>query len=370
MANLSLKNVTAGAIKSGLDLAIRDREFVVLTGPAGSGCSTIVRAIAGLDGVSQGEIFFDDRCINAVALKDRDLALLARDYTPYSRLSVFENLAIGLRRRNFADTEIKKRVAAVAAALGLEAQLQANTESLSAEQRCFVGLARTMVRQPKVYLFDEPFADLDAAAARHGRAEIVKLHQRSSATVVYATSDPSEALALGQRTVVLVDGVIQQEGAAQSIYDAPANLAVAKFFGEPPMNLVTGTLKQERSGLVFSEAGDGTIVVPLPLDRYPDAHNFLGKSVVLGFRPEDIEVDPSPDAGKPSEGSFRALVERAELKGLEADLFLQTGAHSLIARNRGWVPEAEGGHRLRFGITLAKTHLFDPDTGRRLTWEH
>ena len=369
MANLSLKSVTAGAIKTGLDLAIRDREFAILTGPVGSGCSTIVRAIAGLDEVSQGEILFDDRGVNDIAPKDREVSLVAHDYTPYPRQSVFENLAIGLRRRNFADTEIRKRIAAVAAALGLEAQLQANPESLSAEQRCFVGLARTMVRQPKVYLFDEPFADLEPATTRRGRAEIVKLHQRSSATIVYATTDPAEALALGQRTVALVDGVVQQDGAAQSIYDAPANLAVAKFFGDPPMNLVAGTLKQERSALVFSEAGDGTIAIPLPLHRYPDAHNFVGKRVVLGFRPEDTEVDPSPETEKQAEASFRALVERAEPKGLETDLYLQTGAHPLIARSRRWIPVAEGGHRLRFAITLEKTHLFDPDTGRRLAPE-
>jgi multiple sugar transport system ATP-binding protein len=359
MANITLKNVAAGAIKSGVSLAIPDREFVVLTGSAES--STIVRLMAGLEEVSKGEILFDDRRVDGIAPKDRDVALLAHDYTPYPHLSVFENLAIGLRRRKFAETEIKKRIAAVAATFRLEAQLEGNAGSLSAEQRRLVGLARAMVRQPKIYLFDEPFAGLDPAAARHGRAEIMRLHQRSSATMVFATTNAAEALALGQRTVVLVDGAVQQDGPAQMIYDAPANLAVARFFGEPPMNLVTGTLKQERNGLVFSEAGDGTITIPLPPARFSHPQDLIGKAVVLGVRPEDVEADSLSGPG------FRALVERAEARGSEVDLYLNTGAHSLIARSRRWDWPAEGGHRVQFGIAMEKAHLFDPESGRQVT---
>src|ERR1041385_575795 len=258
MASITLKKVRGNAIETALDLAVGDREFVVLTGSSGA---AIVRLIAGLEGVSEGEVLFDDRRINDVPPRDRDATFVAHDYAPYPGLTVFENLAIGLRRKNFADTEIKKRIASVAAALDLEAQLERKAESLSAEQRRLVALARAMVRQPKVYLFDEPFAGLEPTAARRGRAEIVKLYRRSSATIIYATTDPSEALALAERTVVLIDGVVQQDGRSQNIYDAPANLAVARFFGDPPMNLVDGTLKQERNALVFSKAGDGTISV-------------------------------------------------------------------------------------------------------------
>jgi len=359
MASITLKKVRANAIQSALDLVIGDREFVVLTGPADSGTSAVVRLIAGLDYVFDGEILFDERRMNGVAPKDRDVAFVTRDYVPYPGLSVFENLAIGLRRRNFADTEIKKRIAHVAAALGIEAQLQTDAESLSVEQRRFLGLARAMERQPKIYLFDEPFGGLESAAARHGRAELVNLHRRSSATIVYATTDPSEALALGERTVVLLDGVPQQDGPAQNIYDAPATLAVARFFGDPPMNAVAGTVKQERQGLVFSEAGDGTIAVPLPSDRYSAAKDFDGKPVVLAFRPEHVEIG--------AEAGFRALIERVEMRGLETDYYLQTGAHALIARTlrRG---EQEG-HRIQFGIDLEKAQLFDPETGRRVTPE-
>jgi len=350
MASITLKNVPN-------DLAIRDREFVVLAGPGGS---EIVRLIAGLENVSQGEILFDDLKINETVAHDRDVALVSHDYTPYPGLSVFENFAIGLRRRKFADAEIKKRIAAVASALGLDAELEANAESLSPEQRRLVGLARAMVRQPKVYLFDNPFAGLEPAAARRGRAEIVKLHQRSSATIVYATRDPAEALGFAERTVVFADGAIQQRGPAKNIYDAPANLAVAKFFGDPPMNLVAGALKQERGALVFSEVGDGTIATPLAADRYSIAQDFVGEQVLLGFHPEDVEI--GADAG------FRALVERAENTGAGTDLYLQTGAHRLIARTLGWDQEA-GGHRIQFRINLGKAHLFDPATGQRVTRE-
>jgi multiple sugar transport system ATP-binding protein len=365
MASVTLKNVSGGAIERGLDLTLGDREFVVLCA-----ISTILRLIAGLEDVSQGDLVFDDRRVNDVAPKDRDTALVTHDYLPYPRLSVFENLAIGLRRRKFAEAEIKKRIDAVATALGLQGHLVGDGSQLTREQQPFLGLARAMVRQPKVYLFDEPFANLDPAAARRGRAEIVKLHQRASATMIYATSSPAEALALDQRTILLVHGAVQQDATAESLYETPANLAVARFFGDPPMNLVTGTLKQERDGLVFSEAGDGTISVPLAADRFEGASHFAGQTVVLGFRPEDIEIDSAAANGKPAMGSFfRALVEGVEPKGSGADLSLQTGSHALIAHSPHWRESKVGGHRLQFRITTEKAHLFDPESGRRLTHE-
>jgi multiple sugar transport system ATP-binding protein len=367
MATVTLKNVSAGEIEPGVDLTIRDREFAVLCGPIGSGIPTVVRLIAGLEEASRGDILFDDRRVNAIPPKDRDVALVTNDYVPYPRLSVFENIAIGLRRRKFAETEIKKRIAAVASALGLEAELEGNAAELSREQQFFLSLARAMVRQPKVYLFDEPFAHLDLVASRRGRAEIVKLHQRSSATIVYATTAPGEALALGQRTVVLVDGAVRQDGMAQNIYNAPANLAVARFFGDPPMNLVPGTLKLERDVVVFSEAGDGTISVPLSADQFAAASNSVGKPVVLGFRPEDIEIDSATSDGKQAVGNFRALVERAEPTGSGADLYLQTGAHAVIARSQRWDEAGGGGHRVQFRIRIEKAHLFDAETGLRVT---
>lgn len=362
MSAVTLKNI------GGVDLAIRDREFVVLTGPADCGSSAIIRLIAGLAEISQGEILFDERRVN-VPPKDRDVALLSRDYTPYPRMTVSENLAIGLERRKFASAEIKKRVAAVAETLGLQDQLSAKPQSLSREQQRFVGLARAMVRQPQVYLFDEPFANLDPAAAGRGRAAIAALRLRSSSTILYSTSDPVDALAFGARTVILKEGVVQQDADAQAIFDEPANLFVAKFFGDPPMNLVHGALKPERDAVVFSEAGDGTIAIRWPASRFTGAKELVGGPVVLGFRSQAVEIADASGEANRSSNAFRALVDRAEPKGEETDLYLRTGAHELICRSRRWSRGEESGHRFQFEIELGKTHLFDAVSGKRILSE-
>ena len=363
MSTITLKNI------GGADLTIRDREFVVLTGPAGWGGSALIRMIAGLAEISKGEILFDERRINDVPPKDRDVALLAHDYTPYPGMTVSENLAIGLQRRKFGSAEIKKRIAAVAETLGLQDQLSAKPQSLSPKQQRFVGLARTMARQPKVYLFDEPFADLEPVAASRGRAVIAALRLRASSTILYATSDPVEALAFGARTVIFEEGVAQQDADAQAIFDEPANLFVAKFFGDPPMNLVHGTLKQERDAVVFSEAGDGTIVIRWPALRFAGGKAPSGGPVVLGSRPQAVEIAPAPGEGNLSLNAFRALVDRAEPRGEETDLYLRTGSHDLICRSRRWARQAEAGHRLQFEIELEKTHLFDAVSGGRIMAE-
>jgi multiple sugar transport system ATP-binding protein len=363
MSVVTLKNIGGG------DLTIRDREFVVVTGPPGCGNSAIIRLIAGLADVSQDDILFDERRINDVPPQDRDVALLSQDYTPYPAMTVAENLAIGLERRKFAGTEIKKRVAAVAETLGLQDQLSAKPESLSPEQQRFVGLARAMVRQPKVYLFDEPFSDLEPAAASRGRAMIAALRLRSSSMIVYSTSDPAEALAFGARTVILKDGVVQQDADAQAIFDEPANLFVAKFVGDPPMNLVHGTLKQERDAVAFSEAGDGTIAIRWPASRFAGAKELAGGPIIFGFRPQAVEITAAPEEANRSSNGFRALVDRAEPKGVETDLYLRTGAHELICRSRRWAGQAEAGHRFQFEIELGKTHLFDAVSGGRIMAE-
>jgi multiple sugar transport system ATP-binding protein len=364
MASVTLGNIGLGSVS--LDLRIRDREFVVLAGPEGCGHSTILRMIAGLAELSQGEILLDERRINDVPPGERDVAFTSGDYTPYPRMSVYENLAIGLERRRFAKAEISKRVAAVAEMLGFEKKLETSPQSLSPEQRRRLGLARAMVRQPKVYLFDEPFAGLGSDGARSGRGEIAKLHQRSSATVVYATSNPAEAMALGERTVVMNQGVVQQDADAATIFREPGNLFVAGFFGDPPMNLVQGMVKLERDGFLFSEDGDGTIAIRLPDSRLAGAKDFAGKPIVLGIRPEAIEIaSAAGDAGR-SAASFRALVDRAEPRGVETDLYLQTGAHELICRSRRRVDQAEGGCRLQFEIQPGNVHLFDPSSGGRI----
>lgn len=366
MAAITLKKVPLGA--NALNLEIEDREFVVLTGPVGCGDSTILRMIAGFEGPPQGDIHLGERRINDVSPKDRDVALVAQAYAPYPDMSVHENLAFALKRRGFAATEITKRVFAVAEILGLQEQLRQKPHLLSSEERQLMALARAMVLQPKVFLFDHPFSTLGREAQTRGRAEIKKLHQRMPATMIYATHDPMEAMALGERTVVLDKGIVQQDGPARGVYDAPATLFIAGFVGSPPMNLVHGSLKQDRDALVFSEAGDGTIAVRLPATRFT-AEAFTSKPLILGIRPEDIDVTPSSTGGERSSSSFRALVERVELRGAEADIHLLTGAHELTCRSRRWVDQGEGGHRFQFEIKPEKAHLFDAVSGLRIMTE-
>jgi multiple sugar transport system ATP-binding protein len=360
MAGITLRNLQVG--DGALNLEIRDREFAVLTGPRDSGSSAILRMIAGLEEAPEGEILLGERPINDVAPKDRDIAFVAHDYAPYPGMSVYENLAFGLENRKFAGTEIRKRIVAVAGILGLQEPLDRKPRADN-EERQLIALARAMVLQPKVFLFDEAFSGLDAAARGRGRAEIKRLHQRLPATMVYATHDPAEALAIGQRTVVLHRGSVQQDGSAQAIYDTPANLFVAGFAGSPPMNLIQGTLKQERDSLLFTEAGDGTIAIRLSISK-----DYSGKSVVLGIRPEEIEIAMAGGAGRSPTG-FKALVDRVEPRGVETDLYLKTGAHELVCRSRRWVEQAEGGHRFQFEINPEKTHLFDAVSGSQIMAE-
>ena len=364
MGNLVLKNLGGAEFKGGLNLTIGDREFVVVAGPQARETSAILRLIAGLEDASEGEILFDDRRINDLAPKDRDIAFLSHDYEPYPGVTVYENLAIGLKQRAFGESEIKKRIAAVAEALEFQNRLEASAGTLSAAERPLVGLARAMVRQPRIYLFDRPFANLGHLEASRGRAAIADLKQRSSSTIIYATGDPAEALALGARTVIIAGGAVQQDGDAQTVYDSPANLPVAKFFGEPPMNLIQGAVKRERGGIVFMEAGEGTILVDLPSPRFDGAADLAGKPAVLGFRPESVEIAPV-EAPNRRASSFRGVVDRVELRGAWADLYLRTGAHELICRCARW--EEGGGRRLQFAINLEKASLFDAETGSWLT---
>jgi multiple sugar transport system ATP-binding protein len=370
MAGVTLNNVSVtGPGETGLNLEIKDGEFVVLAGPPGSGTSAILRMIAGLEEISQGEILLDNRRINEIPAADRDVALVSHDYAPFPAMSVYENLAFGLERRKFAKTEIEKRVRAAAEILGLQEQLDRRTQSLSGEERQLIALARAMVRQPKVFLFDKPFSTVELGARTRGRAEIKKLHQRLPAIMIYATDDSVDAIAMGERAVMLDHGVVQQDGSAQNIYNSPANLFVARFASSPPMNLVHGTLKQDRDWFLFSEAGDGTIAIRLPVSHFAGGRDFFGKAVVLGIRPEDIEITSSPSPAGRSATSFRALVDRIEPRGAETDIYLQTGAHELVCHTRQWVDQGEGGHRFQFEINQEKTHLFDPTSGRRIMQE-
>jgi len=374
MAKVSLKNVARlYPDKDGRDvtevndlsLEVGDREFVVLAGPSNCGISSIVRMIAGLADISSGDIFIGDRRVNDLPPKDRDIALVSRNHTLYPRMSVSDNIAFGLKSRKFPSKEIRKRVVAAAEVLGLQETFDCKTDSLSRDQRQRVGVARALALQPKVFLFDEPLANLEPNAGGQLRNELAKLHQRLQATTIYATHDPVEALAMGGRIVVMKEGVIQQDGTAANLYDQPANVFVAGYLGSPPMNLVLGALKQDRDRLIFSEANEGTIEAGWPISDLPGGQNFVGKPVLLGIRPEEIRLAETSAAEKYS-GNFPAIIDLVEAMGAEANLHLRTGAHTLVCRAPREAIAGEAGQRARFRFNLNKLHLFDPVSARRI----
>jgi multiple sugar transport system ATP-binding protein len=353
-------------VVSDLNLEIADHEFLVLTGPAGGGQSAVIRMVAGLEAVSKGDIFIGDRRLNDVLPKDRGVALVPGNYLPYPRMTLRDNLAFGLKQRKFSEGEIKKRVMAAAEVLQLQELLEAKPDVFSAEQRQRLALARAVALQPKVFLFDQPLSDLDPIARALMRNEIAKLHQRLQVTTIYVTHDPIEAMALGGRLVVMTDGTIQQDGSASALYDEPANFLVARFLGNPPMNLVQGTLKQNRDLILFSEMEEGTIEVHLPSSEFPLAGDFIGKPVVLGIRPEDIQASVASQTPAKYGGAFPAIVDLVEWAGREAVVHLQTGANTVVCRYRPGTDPPESGQRGRFEMDLAKAHLFDAISTRRI----
>ena len=356
------KDVTA---VSDVSLDIQDREFVVLVGPSGCGKSTTLRMIAGLEEISRGEIHIGDRLVNNVPPKDRDIAMVFQNYALYPHMSVYDNLAFGLKLRKYPKAEIRKRVSDAAGILGIEDLLDRKPKALSGGQRQRVAVGRAIVRQPKVFLFDEPLSNLDAKMRVQMRAEITKLHQRLQATMVYVTHDQIEAMTMGDRIVVMHKGLVQQTDTPLSLYNQPANLFVAGFLGSPPMNFLNGTLESQGDSLIFSEIEGGSIRVRLSAKERPGAGALVGRPVLLGIRPEDIEL--AQFAGQEEvTGSFPAIVDMVEPMGPETNLYLQTGAQTVVCRSQRPLEHREVGHRLQFEMNLKKAHLFDPDSGKRV----
>ena len=374
MARVSVKNVSkvypgdkghdVTAVNN-VTLEVQDQEFVVLVGPSGCGKSTTLRMIAGLEEISKGDIYIGERRVNDVPPKDRDIAMVFQNYALYPHMSVYDNLAFGLKLRKYPKAEIKQRVVDAAGILGIEDLLARKPKALSGGQRQRVAVGRAIVRRPQVFLFDEPLSNLDAKMRVQMRAEIAKLHQRLQATMIYVTHDQVEAMTMGDRIVVMNDGVVQQIDAPLALYNQPANLFVAGFLGSPPMNFITGTLKQERDALFFVEIEGGGIQLQLTLPKGSAAREFAGKSTLLGIRPEDIELAQfSRNDG--STGSFPAIVDIVEPMGAETNLYLQTGAHTVVCRSQKPLDHRETGHRLQFEMNLTKAHLFDPESGQRI----
>ncbi len=377
MATVSLQNLykTYPGGKTGEVTAVRDftleiadREFIVFVGPSGCGKSTTLRMIAGLESISRGELHIDGVRMNDTPPKDRDIAMVFQNYALYPHLSVFENMAFGLKLRKTPKDEIQRRVAAAAEILGLSQLLDRTPKALSGGQCQRVAVGRAIVRQPKVFLFDEPLSNLDAKMRVQMRAEIIKLHRRLQATMIYVTHDQIEAMTMGTRIVVmdavlnpatgLKEGVVQQIDTPLKIYHEPANLFVAGFLGTPPMNFFKGTLHQESSGLVFRENAPGSLTLSLP--SRPAAATYVGRELILGLRPENCRLAPA-DAS-----DFQATLEFVEPMGSETYLYAHTGAHAFISKNPGGHETLAPGTRQSFRIDADRAHLFDPATELRL----
>ena len=376
MAKVSLKNVSKiypgekggeiYAVKD-LNLEIADREFVVLVGPSGCGKSTALRMIAGLEEISKGDIYIGEKRVNGVAPKDRDIAMVFQNYALYPHMSVYDNLAFGLKLRKFSKPEIKKRVVDAASILGIESLLDRKPKALSGAQQQRVAVGRAIVRQPKVFLFDEPLFNLDPKMRVQMRTEIIRLHQRLQATMIYVTCDQIEAMTMGDRIAVMNDGCVQQTDASLILYNEPVNLFVAGFLGSPPMNFISGTLKEDGDKLRFREDEGGTIEVTFAAADRPAAREFVGQNIILGIRPENLDVATlSRKEGKAAGTGFPAIVDIVEPVGAETNLYLQTGAHTLVCRSQSAFDRGEAGRRLQFEMNLAKAHLFDPVSTVRL----
>jgi len=376
MAKVSLKNVSKiyprenggeiNAIKD-LSLEIADREFVVLAGSPGCGKSTVLRMIVGLEEISKGDIYIGEKRVNGVAPKDRDIAMVFQNYALYPHMSVYDNLSFGLKLRKFSQPEIKKRVVDAASILGIESLLDYKPIALSGAQRQRAAVGRALVRQPKVYLFDEPLFNLDPKLRVQMRAEIIKLHQRLQATMIYVTHDQIEAMTMGDRIAVMNDGRVQQIDVALVLYNEPVNLFVAGFLGSPPMNFISGKLKEDGDKLRFHEDEGGTIEVAFAAADRPAAREFVGQNIILGIRPENLDVSTlSRKESKAAATGFPAIIDIVEPVGAETDLYLQTGAHTLVCHSQSAFDRKDAGRRLQFEVNLAKAHLFDPVSTVRL----
>ena len=360
MAEVTLTNlakVYPGNVKAvkNIELEIQDREFMVLVGPSGCGKSTTLRMIAGLEEITEGSVSIGDRIVNDVPPKDRDIAMVFQNYALYPHMTVYDNMAFGLKLRKFKKTDIRKRVMDAASILGIEDFLERRPKQLSGGQRQRVAVGRAIVRKPEAFLFDEPLSNLDAKMRVQMRAEISKLHTQLETTMIYVTHDQTEAMTMGDRICVMKDGDIQQVADPITLYDSPANLFVASFIGTPPMNFFHGTIEQQSDGLFFKEE---TFTIKI-LDEWKEKlTSFVGKKVIFGIRPEDICWAKAGDDQFPK---VKAEVEVIEPMGSETYLYVNTGVHSFIAR-------VEAQRRFKVGETielpffLPKAHIFCGET--------
>jgi len=343
-----------------ISLDILDKEFLVLVGPSGCGKSTLLRMVAGLEDLSEGEILIGDRVVNGVAPKDRDIAMVFQNYALYPHMSVFDNMAFSLKLRHFPKEQIKKRVEEAGEILNLSPFLKRKPKELSGGQRQRVALGRAIVREPQVFLMDEPLSNLDAKLRVETRANITKLHQRIQTTVIYVTHDQTEAMTMGSRIAVLNGGIIQQLGAPQELYDHPSNLFVAGFIGSPSMNFFPGAkvvTEGDSTKIVLDNIGQ----VDVPPLYKEQARAAAEKNLTFGLRPESLE-DQALLAPEARGSAIDATVDVVENLGSELLVYLTSGGKTILARLNPRSQASVGG-KMKLHVENEHIHLFDSDSG-------
>ena len=364
MASLSLKNVTKAypngfvAVKD-FNLDIADKEFIIFVGPSGCGKSTTLRMIAGLEDISSGELYIDGKLVNDIEPKDRDIAMVFQNYALYPHMTVYDNMAFGLKLRKTPKDEIDKLVQEAARILDLSHLLDRKPKALSGGQRQRVAMGRAIVRNPKVFLMDEPLSNLDAKLRGQMRIEISKLHQRLNATIIYVTHDQTEAMTLGTRIVVMKDGVIQQVDSPQNLYDKPCNKFVAGFIGAPQMNLIDAVVGKSGADVTLTFDGH-TIALPEEKGKVLEAKGYNGKTVTLGIRPEDLHDDEAYLAASPK-SVIEATIRVYEMLGAEVYLYFDINEANCTARVNPRTT-ARPGDTVKLALDLSKIHVFDKET--------
>ena len=368
MASVQLENVSkiypngVKAVKD-FNLDVKDKEFIIFVGPSGCGKSTTLRMIAGLEDISEGTLKIDGKVMNNVEPKDRDIAMVFQNYALYPHMTVFDNMAFGLKLRKVPKDEIKKKVDEAADILGLKPYLDRKPKALSGGQRQRVAMGRAIVRNPKVFLMDEPLSNLDATLRVQMRTEISRLHDRLGATIIYVTHDQTEAMTLGTRIVVMKDGVVQQVDTPQNLYNAPCNLFVAGFIGSPQMNFLDAKITKEGS-TVFATIDDAKLEIPAAKAKALEDQGYVGKTVVMGIRPEHLN-DAAIDE-HPTDNKITAKIRVYELLGAEVYLYFDFGGTQMTARVDPKTT-AKMGEETTFTLDMNMAHFFDKETELTIT---
>ena len=368
MASLSLKNINKvypngfQAVKD-FNLEIADKEFIIFVGPSG-GKSTTLRMIAGLEEISSGELWIGDKLVNDVEPKDRDIAMVFQNYALYPHMSVYDNMAFGLKLRKTPKEEIDRLVHEAAKILGIESLLDRKPKALSGGQRQRVAMGRAIVRNPKVFLMDEPLSNLDAKLRVQMRIEISKLHQKLQTTIIYVTHDQTEAMTLGTRIVVMKDGVVQQVDTPQNLYDRPNNLFVAGFMGSPQMNFIDAKVVKDGSDVVLLFGSNTLKLTEAKAKKLIDG-KYIDKEVTVGIRPEDIHDEEMYINASPT-STFEASVKVYELLGAEVLLYLEIEQFDVTARVNPRTT-ARPGDNIKVAFDLSKIHIFDKETAQNIT---